>query len=108
MNYHEVIFFYLHLACQRAFYLLCNQLWLKSKLMKEISNTLKKTNKNINDLSLEDFQKISPIFTKDVMKITIKSSIENRNSFGGTSTKSINNQIKDSKNLLNKISNEIK
>jgi argininosuccinate lyase len=77
-------------------------------LMKEISNTLKKTNKNINDLSLEDFQKISPIFTKDVMKITIKSSIENRNSFGGTSTKSINNQIKDSKNLLNKISNEIK
>ena len=42
------------------------------------------------------------------MKITIKSSIENRNSFGGTSTKSINNQIKDSKNLLNKISNEIK
>ena len=77
-------------------------------LMKEISNTLKKTNRNINDLSLEDFQKISPIFTKDVMKITIKSSIENRNSFGGTSTKSINNQIKDSKNLLNKISNEIK
>jgi argininosuccinate lyase len=42
------------------------------------------------------------------MKITIKSSVEKRNSFGGTSSQSIKKQIKDSKNLLNKISNEIK
>jgi argininosuccinate lyase len=77
-------------------------------LMKEISNILKRTNKNITDLNLEDFQNISPVFTNDVMKITIKSSVEKRNSFGGTSSQSIKKQIKDSKNLLNKISNEIK
>ena len=77
-------------------------------LMKEVSNTLKRTNKNITDLNLEDFQNISPVFTNDVMKITIKSSVEKRNSFGGTSSQSIKNQIIDSKNLLNKISNEIK
>lgn len=70
------------------------------EIIKKISDTLSKNNKYIHELSLIELQKISPLFEKDVLDINLKSSIEKRNSLGGTSTKSVKNQILEGKKFL--------
>ena len=70
------------------------------EIIKKISDTLSKNNKYIHELSLIELQKISPLFEKDVLDINLKSSIEKRNSLGGTSTKSVKIQILEGKKFL--------
>tara|TARA_B110000438_G_scaffold186589_1_gene178270 strand:+ start:8191 stop:9582 length:1392 start_codon:yes stop_codon:yes gene_type:complete len=70
------------------------------EIIKKISNTLNQNKKYIHELSLTELQEISPLFQKDVLEIKLKSSIEKRNSVGGTSTKSIKDQILKGKNFL--------
>lgn len=70
------------------------------EIIKKVSMKLSKEKKTINQLSLSEFKEISNLFDKDVMKIDLKYSIEKRNSIGGTSTNSINDQIKKAKVFL--------
>jgi len=70
------------------------------EIIKKVSMKLSKEKKTINQLSLSEFKEISNLFDKDVMKIDLKYSIEKRNSIGGTSTNSINDQIEKAKVFL--------
>ncbi len=58
--------------------------------------------KNIDELSLEEFAQFSDIITKDVYdSITLEASVNNRNSYGGTSAESVMTQIKLAQSFLN-------
>ena len=70
------------------------------QIIKKISDTLKNSNKYIHQLSLIELKKISPLFEKDVLEINLKSSIEKRNSLGGTSPDSVKAQILEGKKFL--------
>jgi len=70
------------------------------EIIKKVSVKLAKEKKSINELSLNDFKKISNLFDEDVMKINLKYSIEKRNSVGGTSTNSLKEQVKNGKIYL--------
>ncbi|MEC7837175.1 MAG: argininosuccinate lyase [Chloroflexota bacterium] len=70
------------------------------EIIKKVSIKLSKEKKSINELSLNDFKKISDLFDEDIMKIDLKYSIEKRNSIGGTSTKSLKEQLKNAKIYL--------
>ena len=73
------------------------------KIIKDISLNLK--GKYIHELSLDELRQFSKLFEKDVLDISLRNSIENRNSIGGTSTNSVENQIIEAKNFLNKNKN---
>jgi len=70
------------------------------KIIKKVSSKLVKEKKHIHELTFEEFKEISDLFEKDVTEITLSSSIEKRDSVGGTATKSLQNQIKDGKKYL--------
>ena len=71
------------------------------EVIKKVSKKLSDENKSIKDLKYEDFNKISDLFDEDVMKIDVSYSVEKRNSYGGTSTSSVEDQIKSAKKYLN-------
>ena len=73
------------------------------KIIKDISLNLK--GKYIHELSLDELRQFSKLFEKDVLDISLRNSIENRNSIGGTSTNSVENQIIEAKNFLKKNKN---
>ena len=73
------------------------------KIIKDISLNLK--GKYIHELSLEELRQFSKLFEKDALDISLRNSIENRNSTGGTSTNSVRNQIIEAKNFLKKNKN---
>ena len=60
----------------------------------------------IHQISLNELRKFSKLFEEDVLDISLRNSIERRNSFGGTSTDSVKNQIKQAKIFLQKNKNE--
>lgn len=70
------------------------------QIIKKISDTLRNNNKHIHQLSLIELKKISPLFEKDILEINLKSSIEKRNSLGGTSSNSVKAQILEGKKFL--------
>ena len=56
----------------------------------------------LSELSLDDFKKVDPNINKNVFKIlSPESSIESRNSFGGTASREIKRQIRFWKRRLN-------
>ncbi len=71
------------------------------EVIKKVSKKLSDENKSIKDLKYEDYKKISDLFDEDVMKIDVSYSVEKRNSYGGTSTSSVEDQIKSAKKYLN-------
>ena len=73
------------------------------KIIKDISLNLK--GKYIHELSLDELRQFSKLFEKDALDISLRNSIENRNSTGGTSTNSVRNQIIEAKNFLKKNKN---
>ena len=74
------------------------------EIVKTISSSLE--GKYIHQISLNELRKFSKLFEEDVLDISLRNSIERRNSFGGTSTDSVKNQIKEAKIFLSKIKNE--
>jgi argininosuccinate lyase len=57
--------------------------------------------KYLEDLSMEEFQKISPLFESDVKEAILpENCVKNRNSFGGTSYEQVRLQIKEAKKLI--------
>jgi argininosuccinate lyase len=60
-----------------------------------------KEGKTLPDLSLEDYQKYSPLFQKDVFeRIKLESCVFNKESAGGTGKKSLAQQIKEARKKL--------
>ena len=60
------------------------------------------TKKSFNDLKLKDLKKISKLFEKDVLDITIEDVVNSRDGIGGTSFSSVSKAIKEARSLLNK------
>lgn len=59
-----------------------------------------KTNKTLEELTLSEYQKHHKAFDKDLLKrLSIKSSVNDRNTYGGTSIKQVNKQIQKNKKL---------
>jgi len=56
--------------------------------------------KTVGQLSLSEYQKFSPFFTEDVLKISLKTSLAARNSIGGTSSIQVNRALKTARNSL--------
>jgi argininosuccinate lyase len=64
--------------------------------------------KNIElcDLSLKEMKKIEESITKEIFQIlSVQSSVESRNSYGGTATKNVKKQIDQAKIFLSKLKN---
>lgn len=70
------------------------------EIIKKVSQKLSSEKKSINELTLSEFKDISELFDEDVMQIDLKYSIEKRNSLGGTSTNSVNYQIKNANKFI--------
>ncbi len=57
--------------------------------------------KNLDELSLEELQKFSPMIASDIFDyITLEASVNSRNSYGGTSAESVMTQIKLAQGFL--------
>ena len=67
----------------------------------EIVNFAEKRKKRLDELSIEDLQKIEPILSNDVLKIfNLKNSINSKKSYGGTAFDNIKKMIIKYKNKL--------
>jgi argininosuccinate lyase len=70
-------------------------------LVKDIILYCSKNSKTLNDLSIDEYNKFSPVFKKDIFKyLDIKNIICMKTSYGGTSKKSVMRQIKNMKRNL--------
>jgi argininosuccinate lyase len=59
-----------------------------------IVNLAEKKKKNLNELTLDDFKKIEPKLTNDVLKVfDLKNSVKSKKSYGGTSFDNIKRMI---------------
>ena len=59
-----------------------------------IVNFAEKKNKNLNQFTLEELQKIEPKLTNDVLKVfDLKNSVNSKKSYGGTSFDNIKKMI---------------
>ena len=64
-----------------------------------IVNLAEKNKKKLNELTLEEFKKIEPKLTKDVLKVfDIKNSVNSKKSYGGTAFDNIKKMIIKYKN----------
>ena len=64
-----------------------------------IVNLAEKKKKNLNELTIEEFKKIEPKLTNDVLKVfDLKNSVNSKKSYGGTSFDNIKKMIINIKN----------
>ena len=65
------------------------------------------SNKNLSELSPEEFQGYSNLFQEDIFDwLTIEHSLNRRNILGGTGPKAVQTAIEKAKELLNQISED--
>jgi argininosuccinate lyase len=57
-------------------------------------------NKTLGDLSLEEYQKLSPLFKEDIRNISVDKSVASKNVPGGTAPGQVTNQILCCKEIL--------
>ncbi|GHT40983.1 argininosuccinate lyase [Endomicrobiia bacterium] len=70
-------------------------------LVKDIVLYCKKKSKTLNDLSIEEYNKFSPAFKKDIFEyLNAKNIVDMKTSYGGTSKKSVMCQIENIKRNL--------
>ncbi|MDR1511827.1 MAG: argininosuccinate lyase [Endomicrobium sp.] len=70
-------------------------------IVRDIVLYCKKKSKTLNELSLEEYNKFSKIFKKDIFEYLDAKSVANiKTSYGGTSRRSVLHQIKNIKNKL--------
>ncbi|GHT33430.1 argininosuccinate lyase [Endomicrobiia bacterium] len=70
-------------------------------LVKDIVLYCKKNSKTLNDLSIEEYNKFSPAFKKDIFEyLNAKNIVDMKTSYGGTSKKSVMRQIENIKRNL--------
>ena len=71
------------------------------KTVGEIVSKCVKEGKVLEDLSVDEYKAINPIFETDLyQEISLETCVEKRNSLGGTSPKATTKQIEDIKNFL--------
>ncbi|MDD5457664.1 MAG: argininosuccinate lyase [Candidatus Margulisbacteria bacterium] len=74
------------------------------QLVGKIVKDLIKYNKTITDLTLTEFQNYSEYFKKDIMLyLYYETSIDSRDSYGGTANKCVKEQIKQSKKRIKEV-----
>jgi len=56
--------------------------------------------KGFRELTLEEYQKFSPLFAEDVYAITAVSSVDSRDNFGGTSRQQVAQQLAQAKKII--------
>jgi argininosuccinate lyase len=91
------------LATEIADYLARNNVPFRTAhvLVKEIVLYCKKQSRTLNELSLEEYNKFSSIFKKDIFKyLDAKNIVNMKTSYGGTSKKSVMRQIENIKRNL--------
>ncbi|GHT45330.1 argininosuccinate lyase [Endomicrobiia bacterium] len=70
-------------------------------LVKDIVLYCKKKSRTLNDLSIEEYNKFSPAFKKDIFEyLNAKNIVDMKTSYGGTSKKSVMRQIENIKRNL--------
>ncbi|GHT61273.1 argininosuccinate lyase [Endomicrobiia bacterium] len=70
-------------------------------LVKDIVLYCKKNSKTLNDLSIEEYNKFSPAFKKDIFEyLNAKNIVDIKTSYGGTSQESVMRQIENIKRNL--------
>jgi argininosuccinate lyase len=70
-------------------------------LVKDIVLYCKKNSRTLDNLSIEEYNKFSPAFEKDIFKyLDVKNIVDTKTSYGGTSKKSVVRQIENIKRIL--------
>ncbi len=72
------------------------------KISAKLVNYAEKKSKKLNELSFDEVKKVKNNLKKDVMKVfSVRNSVNNKTSYGGTSTKNI-------KKMISKLKKELK
>jgi len=71
-------------------------------LVAELTKYASERGKDLNELSLKEYQQFSPLFDEDVYGITLEASINARNVFGGTAAEQVAAALARAKKLLDK------
>ena len=56
--------------------------------------------RELNGLSLKEYRSFSPVFSKDILDITLESSLKARSVKGGTAPAKVNRELAEAKRLL--------
>jgi len=56
--------------------------------------------KSFHELTLEEYQKFSPLFAEDVYAISVVSSVDSRDNYGGTSRQQVMQQLAQAKKII--------
>jgi len=59
-------------------------------------------NRGFQELSLDEYRKFSPLFSKDVFNITIETSVAARNVVGGTAPKQVLAALAEARKIIGK------
>ena len=70
------------------------------KVRDQYFDTIKAENKSIENLTIEEFGKFSDLFEPDVKEVTLESSIDARDVYGGTARSRVALALKDAKSQL--------
>jgi argininosuccinate lyase len=57
-------------------------------------------NKNLNELSIDEYKEYSPLFEDDVISVSIESSLAARDNLGGTAPARVEKALKKAKELI--------
>ncbi|MDD5486257.1 MAG: argininosuccinate lyase [Dehalococcoidales bacterium] len=68
----------------------------------KLVNYAARLGKELEELTLDEYREFSPVFEKDVLKITLASSIESRNIPGGTSKQQVTRAINEARAMTGK------
>jgi argininosuccinate lyase len=63
--------------------------------------------KALNQLTIQEYKKFSPLFDNDVFKITVESSIAARNQTGGTAKEQVTKQLARAREILREYDEEL-
>ena len=69
-------------------------------VLRRASEYARNNDKEVHQLTLEEYRRFSPLFDENVLKITLEASVESRNTLGGTSPAQVAAALEDAKKLL--------
>ena len=69
-------------------------------VLRSASEYARNNDKEVHQLTLEEYRRFSPLFDENVLKITLEGSVESRNTLGGTAPAQVAAALEDAKKLL--------
>ena len=69
-------------------------------VLRRASEYARENDKEVHQLTLEEYRRFSPLFDENVVKITLEGSVESRNTLGGTAPAQVAAALEDAKKLL--------